>query len=87
MAESLGLSGLPHYGSGGTVHMIVKLVLCLPHASNANDCIILISEVMDRRRTRTDEIVSDTQHRQAWRDPTSAPPTSVCPVVAALMSR
>jgi probable 2-oxoglutarate dehydrogenase E1 component DHKTD1 len=24
VAESLGLSGLPHYGSGGTVHIIVK---------------------------------------------------------------
>lgn len=24
VAESLGLSGLPHYGSGGTIHMIVK---------------------------------------------------------------
>jgi 2-oxoglutarate dehydrogenase complex dehydrogenase (E1) component-like enzyme len=24
VAESLGLSGLPHYGSGGTIHVIVK---------------------------------------------------------------
>jgi probable 2-oxoglutarate dehydrogenase E1 component DHKTD1 len=24
VAESLGLSGLPHYGSGGTIHIIVK---------------------------------------------------------------
>lgn len=24
VAESLGLSGLPHYGSGGTVHIVVK---------------------------------------------------------------
>lgn len=24
VAESLGLSGLPHYGCGGTVHIVVK---------------------------------------------------------------
>jgi hypothetical protein len=73
VAESLGLSGLPHFGSGGTIHIIVKYVAivgrvlkCLAYALFSNKSVVnsreLVSSLNEQHRIYYTRLVCSLQH-------------------------